>query len=112
MCSYWIIQGRRFKLWLFLNLGYAAPSPPLKSDHLDIKDAQSAENKDEMKKSYHTSSRFWVMGDQKVKKDAQKIKFSSEVVKFAEKIGINLTQNFFCAILSFLDMIDFVLFPL
>ena len=55
-----------------------------------MKDAQRAETKDVLKKLYYIISRFWAMGVQKVQKDAQKIEFSSEVVKFAGKIRIDL----------------------
>ena len=44
--------------------------PPPRSGHLDIKDAQCAENKDVLKKSYHIILRFRVMG---IQNDAQEI---------------------------------------
>ena len=79
--------------------------PPLRSDHLDIKEVQCAETKDVLKISYHIVSRFRVMGVLKVQKDAQKIEFSSKVANFEGKIGIDLKIifriNIFCTILSF-----------
>ena len=76
---------------------------PLRSGHLDIKDAQCAETKE---KSCVRFFRFLVIGVLNVQKDAQKIKFSSKVVKFTGKIRTHLTIIFginhtFCAILSF-----------
>ena len=54
----------------------------LRSGHLDIKDTQCAETKDVLKKSYNITSRFRVMGVQKIQKDAQKIKFSPKVIYY------------------------------
>ena len=55
------------------------------------------------------------MGVRKVQKDVQNIKFSWKVTKFAGKIGIDLMiifcmNDFFCDIVSFWDMVDFVFF--
>ena len=81
-------------------------SPPLRSGHLDIKDAQCAKTKEVLKKPYHIISRFRVMSVKKERYDRPKIKFSSIVAKFAGKIGIDLTlifriNVFFCASLSY-----------
>ena len=66
----------------------------LRSGHLDIKDTQCTETKDVLKISYHIILRFRVMGVQKGRYGCLKIKFSSEVAKFAGKIGIDLTFIF------------------
>ena len=72
-----------------------------------MKDAQCAETKDELKKSYHIISCFRVlMGDQKGRYQRPKIEFSSREVKLAEKIRIVLKMvfhinSYFCATLSF-----------
>ena len=104
---------------MHLNSGHVSsknmqtPSPsPIRSGHLDIKYVQCAETKDVVKKSYHIISRIRVMGVQKVQKGAQKIKFSSKVAKFAGNIRIDMIMifyidSFFCATLSFLDIVNF-----
>ena len=91
------------------------PLPPLRSGHLNVKDAQCAETKDVLKKSYHIMSSFQVMGVQKGRFGRPKVKFSLKLAKFTGKIGIDqkiifCIDDFFCAILSFRDMIDFVFF--
>ena len=65
-----------------------------RSGHLDIKDAQCAETKNVLQKSYHIISCFPDMGAQKRHFRCPKIKFSSKVAKFARKIEIDLTIIF------------------
>ena len=55
---------------------------------------------------------FFSYGVQKVQKDAQKIIFSSKVAKFTAKIWMDLIMifyidSFFCATLSFWDIVNF-----
>ena len=70
------------------------PLPPFRSGHLDINDAQCDDPKDVLKKLYQIISRFWVMGVQKVQKDAQKIKLPSKVAKLAGTIRNDLIMIF------------------
>ena len=79
---------------------------PLRSGHLDIKDAQCAENKYGRKTSYHILSRLGAIGVQKGRFGHPKIQFSSKAAKFVGEIGNDImlifcTHDFFCAILSF-----------
>ena len=87
-------------------------SAPLRSGHLDIRDAQYAETKDVLKRSYHIISRFQDRGVQKRRYGRRKMKFSSKVAKFSEKIRTDLITNFninsfFCVTLSFWDIVNF-----
>ena len=55
-------------IWVVFQLRICRPPPllyPLRSGHLDIKDAQCAETKDVLKMSYHIISRLGIMGIQK-----------------------------------------------
>ena len=59
-------------------------SPPLlRTDHLDIKDAKCAKDKDGRKVSYRIISRLGVAGIQKGHFGSSKIQLSSIVAKFA-----------------------------
>ena len=58
-------------------------TPHLRSDHLDIKDAQCAKKNDGRKISYHIISRLSIAGSQTRPNSAPKLRLSSEVVKFA-----------------------------
>ena len=58
-------------------------TPLLRSDHLDIKVAQCAENEDGHTISHHVISRLAATGVQKRRFGRPKIQFSSEVTKFA-----------------------------
>ena len=92
-------------------------TPPLRSGHLCIKDAQYAQTKEKLYLRFFRYLVFELLASKRLTKDSQKIRFSSNVAKFTGKIRIDLTMifrtdDFFCAILSFCDMIDFVFFPL
>ena len=85
--------------------------PSLRSDHLDIK---YAIKNDGRKISHYIISRLGTAGVQKGRFGRQKIEFPSKFAKFAGQIGIGLRlifciKDYFCAILSFSDMIDFFL---
>ena len=67
------------QLGLFPNYGYADP-PPLRSGHLDIKDAQCPKKNDGSKISYHIISRLGRF-------ERPKIKLSSKLAKFAKSIS-------------------------
>ena len=69
-------------------------APPLRSGHLDIKDAQCAEIKEGRKISYHIISRLGAEGVQKWRFGRPKIHFFSKMAKFAGKTGIDLTLIF------------------
>ena len=82
------LQFMLLKFGLFLNLGYADPPSLYRSSHLDIKDAQCAENKDVLKISYHIISCLGVIGVQKWHFGRPKIHFFSKVGRFTGKLGI------------------------
>ena len=90
------------------------PIPPLRSGHLDIKDAQWAKKNDGWEISYLITWRLFATGVQKGRFGCPKIQLSLKVAKFAKQIGIDLAlifcmNDFFCAILSFWDIVIFVL---
>ena len=103
----------RSRLFFQLRVCWTPPPPPLRSDHLDIRDAQCAENNDGCIISSYITSRLGAMGVQNRRFGRPKIQFFPKVAKFAGKIEIDLTliffciDDFFCAIYSFWDMIDF-----
>ena len=66
---------------LFLNYGYADP-PPLKSGHLDIRDAQCPKN-DGRKISYHIISGLGAAAVQKGRFGRPKIQLFSKMAKLA-----------------------------
>ena len=76
-------------------------TPSLRSDHLNINDAQCAENKDGLKISYHIITCLGTTGVQKGRFGRPKVQFSSKVAKFARKIGIDLTLIFLQKLLLF-----------
>ena len=77
------------------QLRICRPSPPpFRSDHLDIKDMQFAENKGGRKILCHIISRLGAAGVQKGPSRRPKIQFSLKVAKFAGNIVINLTLIF------------------
>ena len=95
-CCCWYYVSR-----LFPNYGYADPTP-LKSGHLDIRDAQCANKNDRRKISYHIISRLGAMGRLKERFRHPNIQLSSQVAKSAGYIGIDLTlifciNDFLCA---------------
>ena len=65
---------------------------PLRSGHLDIKDAQCAENKVGRKMLYHIISCLGAVGVHKERFGRQKIQFSSKMAKFPGQIGIDMTH--------------------
>ena len=66
---------------LLPSSGYA--DPPIRSGHLDIKDAQCDKKNDGHKISYHIISRWGTAAVQKGRFERPKIKLSSKVAKFA-----------------------------
>ena len=88
------------------------PPPPFRSGHLYMKDAHCAGTNEK------SSFRFLVFELLVAKRDHHLAKKNrSKVAKFTGKMLIDLTMifciiDFFCAILSFLDMIDFALSPM
>ena len=67
------------KLALYTEERIPNRPPLLRSGHLDIKDAQCAEDKDGRKISYHVVSRLGAVGVQKGRFGRPKIQFSSNV---------------------------------
>ena len=89
------------------------PFPPLRSDNLDMKDAQCAETKDERKISYHVISRLDAMGVQKGRFWPLEFILFSKVAKFAVKIGkssLFCIQYFFLCDSQFLRYDRFCIF--
>ena len=82
---------------------------------MNIKDARYTKQMMGVK-LYNTSYHVWALRPFKRGRFGRsKIQLSSKVAKFAGWIGIDLTLNFcpydfFCAILNFSDMINFVFF--
>ena len=90
-------------------------TPPLRSSHLNIKNAQCIKNKFGRKISCHTISCLGAAAVQNRRFGRPKIPISSKVAKFAGQIGIDLAlifciYDFSFVILNFWDMIDLVYF--
>ena len=88
------------------------PPPLLRSGHLCIKDAQSAETDEKLCIRFFRFLVFELLESKKVQKDAQKIKINSEVAKFTGKIRIDQTMilnihNFFLCDSQFLRYSQF-----
>ena len=77
---------------------------PLRSGHLDIKNAKCAKKYDGRKISYHIISR---LGVQKECFGHPKIQLSSKVTKFVGKIGIDLILTYFALMTFFVRFLVF-----